>query len=79
MHEPLPIALDRRNGPRGSRARDTSRSYVGSMTTSAVSVIDPATMPSAQPDVRLPGSVANPRRTIWTGFAKSDADRLPAG
>ncbi|GAA4365247.1 hypothetical protein [Nocardioides caricicola] len=26
----------------------------------------------------LPRSVANPRRTTWTGFAKDDADRLPA-
>ena len=23
-------------------------------------------------------SVANPRRTTWTGFAKADRDRLPA-
>ena len=26
----------------------------------------------------LPRTVANPRRTTWTGFAKDDADRLPA-
>lgn len=26
----------------------------------------------------LPTSVANPRRTTWTGFAKSDRDRMPA-
>lgn len=25
-----------------------------------------------------PRSVANPRRTTWTGFAKNDLDRLPA-
>lgn len=29
-------------------------------------------------ETRLPESVANPRRTIWTGFAKDDLDRLPA-
>jgi hypothetical protein len=28
-------------------------------------------------DAQLPRSVANPRRTTWTGFAKDDADRLP--
>lgn len=27
---------------------------------------------------RPPTSVANPRRTTWTGFAKSDEDRLPS-
>jgi hypothetical protein len=27
---------------------------------------------------RLPGTVANPRRTTWTGYAKSDEDRLPS-
>ena len=26
----------------------------------------------------FPRSVANPRRTTWTGFAKDDVDRLPA-
>jgi hypothetical protein len=26
----------------------------------------------------LPRSVANPRRTTWTGYAKADHDRLPA-
>lgn len=26
----------------------------------------------------LPRSVANPRRTTWTGFAKDHEDRLPA-
>lgn len=26
----------------------------------------------------LPRSVANPRRTTWTGFARDHADRLPA-
>lgn len=26
----------------------------------------------------LPASVANPRRTTWTGFAKADRDRMPA-
>ena len=26
----------------------------------------------------FPRTVANPRRTTWTGFAKDDADRLPA-
>lgn len=26
----------------------------------------------------IPRSVANPRRTTWTGFAKDDQDRLPA-
>ena len=25
-----------------------------------------------------PSSVANPRRTTWTGYAKSDRDRLPS-
>lgn len=25
-----------------------------------------------------PTSVANPRRTTWTGYAKSDRDRLPS-
>ncbi|MEP9365222.1 hypothetical protein ABLE68_19815 [Nocardioides sp. CN2-186] len=25
-----------------------------------------------------PRSVANPARTTWTGYAKNDADRLPA-
>ncbi len=29
-------------------------------------------------DFALPRSVANPRRTTWTGFAKDDVDRLPA-
>ena len=29
-------------------------------------------------DVLLPRNVANPRRTIWTGFAKNDMDRLPS-
>jgi hypothetical protein len=29
-------------------------------------------------DSALPRSVANPRRTTWTGFAKDDRDRLPA-
>lgn len=30
-------------------------------------------------DAALPRSVANPRRTTWTGFAKNELDRLPAG
>ena len=30
-----------------------------------------------EPDA-LPSTVANPRRTTWTGFAKGDADRLPS-
>ena len=29
-------------------------------------------------DDRLPLTVANPRRTTWTGYAKSDPDRMPA-
>jgi hypothetical protein len=29
-------------------------------------------------ETRPPDSVANPRRTIWTGLAKNDSDRLPA-
>lgn len=27
---------------------------------------------------RLAGAVANPRRTTWTGYAKTDPDRLPS-
>jgi hypothetical protein len=27
---------------------------------------------------QAPATVANPRRTTWTGFAKGDADRLPS-
>jgi len=29
-------------------------------------------------ELGAPRSVANPRRTTWTGFAKNDGDRLPA-
>ena len=29
-------------------------------------------------DAPAPASVANPRRTTWTGFAKNAADRLPS-
>lgn len=31
-----------------------------------------------RPDLRVPTSVANPRRTTWTGPAKDETDRLPA-
>jgi len=29
-------------------------------------------------EIGAPRSVANPRRTTWTGFAKNDRDRMPA-
>jgi len=29
-------------------------------------------------DDHLAAPVANPRRTTWTGYAKTDVDRLPA-
>ena len=29
-------------------------------------------------DSGLPRTVANPRRTTWTGFAKDDHDRMPS-
>ena len=29
-------------------------------------------------DETLTATVANPRRTTWTGFAKADTERLPA-
>ncbi len=35
--------------------------------------------PASEADAGLPRSVANPRRTIWTGFGKHETDRLPAG
>jgi hypothetical protein len=48
------------------------------MTTYAVSITDLDAAVADDLDARLPRTVANPRRTIWTGFAKDDADRLPA-
>jgi len=42
------------------------------------SQLEPLVDLAADADDRLPRSVANPRRTTWTGFAKADADRLPA-
>ena len=32
----------------------------------------------AEDEAVLPASVANPRRTIWTGYAKNASDRLPS-
>ena len=48
------------------------------MTTYAVNIADLDTQVADDVDLHLPRSVANPRRTIWTGFAKNDVDRLPA-
>jgi hypothetical protein len=48
------------------------------MTTYAVSLTDQDAPVADDVEVRLPRTVANPRRTIWTGFAKDDIDRLPA-
>jgi hypothetical protein len=48
------------------------------MTTYAVSLTDLDAPVADDVEVRLPRTVANPRRTIWTGFAKDDIDRLPA-
>ena len=59
-------------------ASHTCHSYGDAMTTYAVSSTDLDTQFADDFDVRLPRSVANPRRTVWTGFAKHDVDRLPA-
>lgn len=50
------------------------------MTTFALAATDLEDRRTAAPDTdaELPRSVANPRRTTWTGFAKSDTDRMPA-
>ncbi|WP_165763301.1 MULTISPECIES: hypothetical protein [unclassified Nocardioides] len=48
------------------------------MTTYAVSITDLDAPVADDFEVRLPRTVANPRRTTWTGFAKDDIDRLPA-
>jgi hypothetical protein len=48
------------------------------MTTFALTTTEPGPDVTTQDDADLPRSVANPRRTTWTGFAKSDPDRLPA-
>lgn len=29
-------------------------------------------------EIVAPRSVANPRRTTWTGYAKNDVDRMPS-
>jgi hypothetical protein len=88
VDEPLPIALDRwrdrGHGPAENLVRHTRHSYVGAMTTSAIAAMQPDASPDAEldagtgSDVRRLSSVANPRRTTWTGFAKGDVDRLPA-
>jgi hypothetical protein len=53
------------------------------MTTFALAATDledrRATAAATDTDAALPRSVANPRRTTWTGFAKDELDRLPAG
>jgi hypothetical protein len=78
VDKPLPSALDRgRPFPR-NLVRHNRHSYREGMTTYAVSITDLDTPVADDLDVRLPRTVANPRRTIWTGFAKNDVDRLPA-
>jgi hypothetical protein len=59
-------------------ASHTCHSYLEDMTTYAVSITDLDTPGADDFDVHLPRTVANPRRTVWTGFAKHDIDRLPA-
>ncbi|MCW2773637.1 MAG: hypothetical protein JWN91_1963 [Nocardioides sp.] len=59
-------------------ASHTRHSYREAMTTYAVSITDLDAPVADDFEVRLPRTVANPRRTIWTGFAKDDIDRLPA-
>ena len=54
-------------------------SYLGTMITNVFSTLDldtPADLDDR--DSWSPRSVANPARTTWTGYAKNDADRMPA-
>ena len=64
----------------GNLASHTSHSYVCPMTTFAIPAADVETTLDGidHLDPRLPRTVANPRRTTWTGYAKDDVDRLPA-
>ena len=48
------------------------------MTTFAIAAAPTSINASDELDPALPASVANPRRTTWTGYAKEDVDRLPA-
>lgn len=47
------------------------------MTTLAINPID-IDVERDEVETRALTSVANPRRTIWTGYAKDALDRLPA-
>lgn len=82
MDEPLPIALDLpgRNGPDPAEVSPAPgvTPTVSDMTTFALPPTEPLLDVAPQDDADLPRSVANPRRTTWTGFAKADVDRLPA-
>ena len=78
MEELLPTALDRVDRFPANRACHTSHSYGRPMTTFAVSPADLDSARADDLDLLLPRTVANPRRTIWTGFAKDDLDRLPS-
>jgi hypothetical protein len=78
VDEPLPNALDRADRFRRNLASHNRHSYREVMTTYAVSITDLDSPVADDFDLRLPRTVANPRRTIWTGFAKNDSDRLPA-
>ena len=66
-----------RAGFRRNLARHTCHSY-GEAMIYAASTIELDNPAADDVDVLLPRNVANPRRTIWTGFAKDDMDRLPS-